>query len=87
MKKAGSDEWYDLHFSESNQSVEKSPKSFQISGSKILIDPGTYWWRVFRNGGRHFAIGDDEPVKEGDLALSVALLVKSELEKKEQKLN
>ena len=30
--------------------------------------------------GRHFAIGDDEPVKEGDLALDVALLVKTELE-------
>ena len=31
--------------------------------------------------GRHFAIGDDKPVKEGN-ASSVALLIKSELERK-----
>ena len=79
-KKAGSDEWYDLHFSESNKSAEKFPKSFQISGSKILLDPGHIGGEFSEMEGRHFAIGDDEPVKEGDLALSVALLVKSELE-------
>ena len=32
--------------------------------------------------GRHFAMANDDPVKEGDLALSVALKLKSELEKK-----
>jgi hypothetical protein len=36
--------------------------------------------------GRHFSIGDDKPVIEGELALSVALLVKSELERKVLKL-
>ena len=79
-KKAGSDEWYDLHFSESNKSAGKFPKSFQISGSKILLDPGHIGGQFSEMEGRHFAIGDDEPVKEGDLALDVALLVKSELE-------
>ena len=81
-KKAGLEDWYDLQFSESNQSVDDSPKSFQISGSKILIDPGHIGGEFSEMEGRHFAIGDDKPVKEGDLALSVALLVKSGLEKK-----
>ena len=67
-KKAGLEDWYDLQFSESNQSVDDSPKSFQISGSKILIDPGHIGGEFSEMEGRHFAIGDDKPVKEGDLA-------------------
>jgi len=82
LKKAGLEDYYDLQFSESNQSGEKSPKSFQISGSRILIDPGHIGGKFSEMEGRHFAIGDDKPVKEGDLALSVALLLKSDLEKK-----
>ena len=81
-KKAGSDEWYDLHFSESNETINLSLSRFQISGSKILIDPGHIGGDFSEMEGRHFAIGDDEPVKEGELALSVALKLKSELEKK-----
>jgi len=81
-KKAGADEWYNLHFSESNTSAKQSSPPFQLSGSKILIDPGHIGGDFSEMEGRHFAIGDDEPVKEGDLALSVALKLKSELEKK-----
>ena len=81
-KKGGSDECYDLHFSESNKSAHQSPNYFQISGSKILIDPGHIGGQFSEMEGRHFAIGDDKPVKEGNLALSVALLIKSELERK-----
>lgn len=81
-KKNGSDEWYDLHFSESNKSANQSSCSFQISGSKILIDPGHIGGDFSVMEGRHFSIGDDKPVMEGELALSVALLVKSELERK-----
>ena len=81
-KKAGSDEWYDLHFSESNTSAKQSSPSFRVSGSKILIDPGHIGGDFSEMEGRHFAIGDDEPVKEGELALSVALKLKSELQKK-----
>ena len=62
----------------------KFSSSFQISGSKILIDPGHIGGEFSEMEGRHFAIGDDEPVKEGDLALSVALKLKSELQKKER---
>ena len=81
-KKAGADEWYNLHFSESNTSAKQSSPPFQLSGSKILIDPGHIGGDLSEMEGRHFAIGDDEPVKEGDLALSVALKLKSELQKK-----
>jgi len=81
-KKAGSDEWYDLHFLESNETSNLTLSRFQISGSKILIDPGHIGGDFSEMEGRHFAIGDDEPVKEGELALSVALKLKSELEKK-----
>ena len=81
-KKGGTEEWYNLHFSESNTSTRQSSSSFRISGSKILIDPGHIGGEFSEMEGRHFAIGDDEPVKEGDLALSVALKLKSELQKK-----
>ena len=66
LKKAGLEDYYDLHFSESNQSGEKSPKSFQISGS-VILDPGHNGGKFSEMEGRHFAIGDDKPVKEGDL--------------------
>ena len=85
-KKNGSDEWYSLLFSESNKSANQSSPSFQISGSKILIDPGHIGGEFSEMEGRHFSFGDDKPVKEGDLALNVALLVKSELEKKGAKV-
>jgi N-acetylmuramoyl-L-alanine amidase len=81
-KKAGSDEWYNLHFFESNETINLSLSRFQISGTKILIDPGHIGGEFSEMEGRHFAIGGDNPVKEGDLALSVALKLKSELEKK-----
>ena len=81
-KTAGSDEWYDLHFSESNASADQSSPSFKISGAKILIDPGHIGGEFSEMEGRHFAMANDDPVKEGDLALSVALKLKSELEKK-----
>ena len=81
-KKAGSDDWYDLQFLESNETSNFSLSRFQLSGSKILIDPGHIGGDFSEMEGRHFAIGDDEPVKEGDLSLSVALKLKSELQKK-----
>ena len=81
-KKAGSDDWYDLQFLESNETSNLSNSRFQISGTKILIDPGHIGGEFSEMEGRHFAIGGDNPVKEGDLALSVALKLKSELEKK-----
>jgi N-acetylmuramoyl-L-alanine amidase len=81
-KKAGSDEWYNLQFFESNETINLSLSRFQISGTKILIDPGHIGGEFSEMEGRHFAIGGDNPVKEGDLALSVALKLKSELEKK-----
>ena len=81
-KKAGSDDWYDLQFLESNETSNFSLSRFQLSGSKILIDPGHIGGDFSEMEGRHFAIGDDEPVKEGDLSLSVALKLKSEIQKK-----
>jgi len=81
-KNAGTEEWYDLYFTESNKSADPLPYSLPIKGAKILIDPGHIGGEFSEMEGRHFAIGDDKPVKEGDLALSVALLVKSVLEKK-----
>ena len=81
-KKAGLDEWYDLHFLEFNKSHLSSSPNFQILGSKIFIDPGHIGGEFSAMEGRHFAFDNDEPVKEGDLALSVALALKSELERK-----
>ena len=81
-KRAGSDEWYDLYFIESNKSADPLPYSLPIKGAKILIDPGHIGGEFSEMEGRHFTIGNDKPVKEGDLALSIALMVKSELERR-----
>ena len=81
-KKADSDDWYDLQFLESNKSNGSSFPCFQISGAKIFIDPGHIGGEFSAMEGRHFALGNDEPVKEGDLALLIALALKSKLERK-----
>ena len=49
-------------------------------GSKILLDWDILVASFHKWKGGGFAIGDDEPVKEGTLLCLVALLVKSELE-------
>ena len=70
------DEWYDLYFKKD----EKTPSSFtkaksistNLRGLIIALDPGHIGGAWSAMEKRHFSLNDDQPVKEGDLALAVA---------------
>jgi len=70
------DDWYDLYFKKD----EKTPSSFtkaksiskNLRGLTIALDPGHIGGAWSAMEKRHFSLNDDQPVKEGDLALAVA---------------
>ena len=75
-KVSGRDEWYDLYFfKDDNGSLVSGPlvnNSPGPEGMIIALDPGHIGgpWSAMEK--RHFLLDDDQPVKEGDLALAVA---------------
>ncbi len=85
-KRTGSDQWYVLRFCEQNQSVSAGEPPSKISGMKIVLDPGHIGGDFSEMEGRHFAFDGDDPVKEGDLALSVALRLRTRLKAKGAKV-
>jgi hypothetical protein len=72
-KQAGKDDWYHLTFCEK---TKKSPrpegKRKSLYGLRIALDPGHIGGKYSEMEGRHFVIGKDAPVKEGDLSLKIA---------------
>ncbi len=77
-KKMGKDDWYILSFRDGNLS-SNAPLQFSISdqnnslhGLCIALDPGHIGGAFSKMEGRHFSIGGEKPVKEGDLVLAVA---------------
>ena len=84
-KKRGEDSWYSLSFSEGNQTISKNPdvlfadKKNNLNGVRIALDPGHIGGQYSEMEGRHFALNGSLPVKEGDLALSVAVRLKQKL--------
>jgi len=81
--KSGTDSWYEFHFEQSKQVGLEARFSPIPKNLKIVLDPGHIGGDFSEMEGRHFAIGDDLPVKEGELALEVALLLKTELESRQ----
>lgn len=82
IKKANEkDAWYKLNFADSDTEVPNEV-SFPTSlkKMKIALDPGHLGGAFSEMEGRHFSIGNDKPVKEGDLTLEVALKTKVLLE-------
>ncbi len=75
-KVSGEDDWYDLFFSKDVNGSESSGLSAKNSpdpaGMIIALDPGHIGGRWSEMERRHFSLGGDPPVKEGDLSLAVA---------------
>ena len=64
------DEWYHLSRQKPKSSTET--KRTSLKGLKIALDPGHIGGKYSEMEGRHFVIGKDTPVKEGDLSLEIA---------------
>ena len=82
-KENGSDEWYQLNFKsagDSNRSDEIAELEKSLDGLVIALDPGHIGGEWSKMEKRHFQMGDDPPVKEGDLSLAVAKRLIPELE-------
>ena len=72
-KQAGKDEWYHLSFCQKPKKLADSEtKRKSLKGLKIALDPGHIGGKYSEMEGRHFVIGKDAPVKEGDLSLEIA---------------
>ena len=80
-KQAGKKDWYHLSFCKKPKDPANSAKKRKsLKGLKIALDPGHIGGKYSEMEGRHFVIGKDSPVKEGDLSLETALKLKEILE-------
>ncbi len=68
--------WRDLV---EESTLEQRPDSSPLDGLVIAIDPGHIGGDFSEIEGRHFQMGSDAPVKEGDLTLAVAKKLESRL--------
>ncbi len=72
-KQAGQDQWYHLFFCPKPKKLaDPETKRTSLKGLKIALDPGHIGGKYSEMEGRHFVIGKDAPVKEGDLSLGIA---------------
>ena len=72
-KQVGKDDWYHLSFCEKPKEPAGSAKKRKsLKGLKIALDPGHIGGEYSDMEGRHFVIGKDAAVKEGDLSLETA---------------
>ena len=72
-KQAGKDDWYHLSFCKKpKEPADSEKKRKSLKGLKIALDPGHIGGKYSEMEGRHFVIGKDAPVKEGDLSLETA---------------
>jgi hypothetical protein len=80
-KSNGEDAWYDLYFRDSNKTI---PPQTILGGKPphewvVAIDPGHIGGEWAKMERREFSIGQDAPVKEGDLTLLVAFQLAEKL--------
>ena len=71
-KRAKSQDWYVLRFSDSDSNQTRESDVGSHKKLRVVLDPGHLGGTYTEMEGRHFAIGSDDPVKEGDLSLLVA---------------
>ncbi|OUU12452.1 MAG: hypothetical protein CBC00_02250 [Verrucomicrobia bacterium TMED40] len=81
-KRAKSQDWYVLRFSDSDSNQTRESVSRSHKKLRVVLDPGHLGGNYSEMEGRHFAIGSDDPVKEGDLSLLVAKRAQGLLEEK-----
>lgn len=82
-KAAGGDSWYDLRFKLSADEISEGNRSAgkKLEGLVIALDPGHIGGAWSKMERRHFSLGEDSPVREGDISLAVARLLVSRLQK------
>ena len=82
-KQAGKDDWLSIRFRKLGQKVSEGStgnlKNF--NELMIVIDPGHIGGEWSQMERRHFHLGADQPVKEGDLTYQVAQRLQQKLEK------
>lgn len=87
-KQNGKDDWYILSFRDGNlsSSILRERKTDEqnnsLKGLRIALDPGHIGGDFSEMEGRHFSIRGGKPIKEGDLALSVAQVLSKKLIKR-----
>ncbi|MFL2938236.1 MAG: N-acetylmuramoyl-L-alanine amidase, partial [Opitutales bacterium] len=81
-KRAKSQDWYVLRFSDSDSNQTRESDTGSHKKLRVVLDPGHLGGNYSEMEGRHFAIGSDDPVKEGDLSLLVAKRAQDLLEEK-----
>jgi len=65
---------------QATRDLPPAPADKPLSGLHIAIDPGHIGGEWARMEERWFVVGEGEPVREGDMTLQVALLLRPELE-------
>jgi len=80
---------YVLHFAHEGEGGAVEPSRYlfwepregqELKGLRIAIDPGHIGGVYSAMEGRHFVMGEDAPVKEGELSLRVAKVMREQLE-------
>ena len=78
------DEWYRIHFlarEDEDTSLAQTTARPSLKGLVIGLDPGHIGGEWSEMERRHFHVGTDRPVKEGDLSLCVARRLSEQLVK------
>ncbi len=76
-KSVGTDDWYRLRFKKGdtpNSRVE--PRNNRGKMLRVALDPGHIGGKYSEMEGRHFQLGNDSVIKEGDISLQVAKRLK-----------
>ena len=78
-----SDDWYDLSFISRGKVRDKnSDSNLTLSGYRIALDPGHIGGVYSQMEGRHFSIDGKLTVKEGDITLKVAKVLRKKLQER-----
>ncbi len=66
---------------QSPRQMDPAPKNKPLAGVHIALDPGHLGGRWSKIEERWFQIGDDKPIEEGNMVLTVAKLLETRLER------
>ena len=80
IRKTGKlDSWYDLVFDNKENWESNFDFNKTFLNTRIALDPGHIGGKYSLMEGRHFSIGEDPPVREGEICLMVAKNLKEKL--------
>ncbi len=78
LKEAGSEEFFEIYFSGSNEGGKVS-RERSLSDVHISIDPGHIGGNFSEMEQRHFSLNGSSPMREGEMVLKVALALERKL--------